>query len=138
MTWLAILRLIGGWHALAFLSVAVAALAWGGVQAWRLNTRTDELAVQTRLAEAGVAVNATNVQTIATLRQANADFAKAADERTQAALDSAAAVASERDALAAELERRRTAREKVYETDPSAAEWGRARVPDGVLRGLRN
>lgn len=137
MTWLAILKLVGGWRAAVFLAVAVAALAFAGIQTHRLDTRTTELAAAVQARDVAVALNATNVQTIETLKKANADFAKAADERTKAAEESAAAVASERDALAAELDRRRTARENLYETDPSAAEWGRARVPDGVLRGLR-
>ena len=81
--------------------------------------------------------NESNVEAIARLVAANLELAEGRAVDQKAAAGAVAKVAKERDALAAELEKRRKSRGEVYERDPSAAAWGRERVPAGILAGLR-
>lgn len=137
MTLAAIISLLGGWRAAVFAAVAALALAAVGVQSWRLDSAQDERDAWRVAANGALGANRKNEETIGKLRDANAAWAKAARVRNDKATKAVAAVASERDALAAELERRRKQRGQVYERDQDAAAWGRAVVPDSVVRGLR-
>lgn len=129
--------LLGGWRASAFAAgLAICAAGWG-VQSWRLSSAHKERDAARQTAELSVALNATNVHTIDTLRRANGQWASIHAESEQKAALALAAVARERDALRAEIEKRRAQREHVYETDQSAAAWGRTAVPRAVADSLR-
>ena len=71
------------------------------------------------------------------LQKINRELAEGREADQEAAAIAVADLRSERDALAKELERRRTDRGVIYERDESAAAWARARVPDLVARSLR-
>lgn len=81
--------------------------------------------------------NESNAEAIARLVAANLELAEGRAVDQEAAAGAVAKVEQERDALAAELEKRRKSRGEVYERDPSAAAWGREPVPAGILAGLR-
>lgn len=81
--------------------------------------------------------NESNVEAIARLVAANLELAEGRAVDQEAAAGAVAKVAKERDALAAELEKRRKNRGQVYDQDPTAAAWARERVPAGILAGLR-
>lgn len=140
----AIVQLIGGWRATAFLALAVALGATMLVQSHRLEAAQAEIVERdTEISgfKAAIATyqgaQETNLGTIKELRAANEEWATAADARTNRANQAIAAVAAERDALAAELDESRRARKGIYENDPTAASWGRARVPSRIADGLR-
>ncbi len=81
--------------------------------------------------------NAAAVDVIDRLQKVNRELAEGREADQEAAAIAVAELASERDALARELDRRRTDRGVIYERDESAAAWARARVPDLVARSLR-
>ena len=82
--------------------------------------------------------NAAAVDVIDRLQKVNRELAEGREADQEAAAIAVAELASERDALARELDRRRTDRGVIYERDESAAAWARARVPDAVARSLRD
>lgn len=81
--------------------------------------------------------NAAAVDVIDRLQKVNRELAEGREADQEAAAIAVAELASERDALARELDRRRNDRGVIYERDESAAAWARARVPDLVARSLR-
>lgn len=81
--------------------------------------------------------NAAAVDVIDRLQKVNRELAEGRAADQEAAAIAVAELASERDALARELDRRRTDRGVIYERDESAAAWARARVPDAVADSLR-
>ena len=81
--------------------------------------------------------NAAAVDVIDRLQKVNRELAEGRFADQEAAAIAVAELASERDALARELDRRRNDRGVIYERDESAAAWARARVPDAVARSLR-
>ena len=76
-------------------------------------------------------------QVIGQLAKVNRELAEGREADQEAAAIAVAELRRDRDALAKELERRRTDRGVIYERDPSAAAWAAARVPDLVARSLR-
>lgn len=101
-------------------------------------SRDGEVAASEKRAGEAVAVNATNGQTIDKLQQVNADWANKNAADVAAGKLAVAAVERERDALQAEVDKRRADRNRLYDNDKAAAAWGRAAVPDSVARGLRD
>ena len=81
--------------------------------------------------------NAAAVDVIDRLQKVNRKLAEGREADQEAAAIAVAELASERDALRKELDRRRNDRGVIYERDPSAAAWAAARVPDLVARSLR-
>ena len=81
--------------------------------------------------------NAAAVDVIDRLQKVNRELAEGREADQEAAAIAVAELASERDALARELDRRRNDRGVIYERDESAAAWARARVPDAVADSLR-
>lgn len=81
--------------------------------------------------------NAAAVDVIDRLQKVNRELAEGREADQEAAAIAVAELRRDRDALAKELERRRTDRGVIYERDESAAAWARARVPDLVARSLR-
>lgn len=81
--------------------------------------------------------NAAAVDVIDRLQKVNRELAEGREADQEAAAIAVAELASERDALARELDRRRNDRGVLYDRDPSAAAWAAARVPDAVARSLR-
>lgn len=134
----AIVAFLGGWRAAAFAVVAVALAATLWVQSSRLSNAQSEIAGLNAAVATYAGAQTTNLATIDDLREANRRWAAAADARSKRADEAVAAVAAERDALAAELERIRRARRDVYEADPNAASWGRTVVPRVVADQLRH
>jgi type IV secretory pathway TrbL component len=139
--WLAagqgMLKILGGWRAAIFFAIAVAFGATLAVQSARLSSRTAERDTLQAQAATWQQANASNVQAIDDLKRANARWSSLAkDGQTQAA-KAVAAVASERDALAKELDNSRRARSELYRENPDAAAWGRTAVPDSLSRQLR-
>lgn len=130
--------LLGGWRATAFAAGLVIATAGWGIQSWRLDSAHKERDAARQTADVSVALNATNVETIRKLKDANAIWAAANAADKAAGREAVAAVERERDALQAELEKRRAQREKLYAHDTNAAAWGRAVVPNSVVRSLRD
>lgn len=140
----AIVQLIGGWRATAFLALAVAFGATVMVQSSRLEAaqakiveRDNEISGFKAAIATYQGAQETNLGAIKTLRAANEAWSTAADARNQRADDAVAAVAAERDALAAELDESRRARKGIYDRDRDAAEWGRAVVPARIADDLR-
>ena len=139
-----IVTFLGGWRAAIFLALAVAFGATVMVQSHRLEAaqativeRDTEISGFKTAIDTYQGAQETNLGTIKELRAANEAWATAADARTNRANQAVAAIAAERDALAVELDKSRRARRDIYENDPTAAAWGRARVPDRVVAGLR-
>ncbi len=137
MTAAAILELIGGIRAALFLSLAIVFGAGWGIRTHRLGNAQDDLALARQTAETAVASNATLRQTIGTLQAANAEWATKNAADLAAGREAVAAVERERDALQAEVDKRRADRNRLYDNDKTAAAWGRAAVPDAVARSLR-
>lgn len=81
--------------------------------------------------------NAAAVDVIDRLQKVNRELAEGREADQEAAAIAVAELASERDALARELDRRRNDRGVLYDRDPTAAAWAAARVPDAVARSLR-
>jgi hypothetical protein len=133
----AIIELVGGLRAALFLSLAVVLGASWGVQSWRLDNARDGLQAARQTADAAVALNATLRQTVGTLQDANAAWAAKNAADLAAGREAVAAVERERDALQTEVDKRRADRNRLYDTDQSAAAWGRTIVPAGVAAGLR-
>jgi hypothetical protein len=77
------------------------------------------------------------VALVRTLQETNRELAEGRAADQEAAAIAVAELRRDRDALAKELERRRTDRGVIYERDESAAAWAAARVPDAVARSLR-
>lgn len=71
------------------------------------------------------------------IQKINRELAEGRAADQEAAAIAVAELASERDALARELGRRRTDRGVIYERDESAGAWAAARVPDAVADSLR-
>jgi hypothetical protein len=107
-----------------------------GKQAGRAEMSAKLANVESALALAR-ADNESNQDAIARLVKANLELAEGRAVDQEAAREAVAQAERERDALAADLAKRRKERGEVYDRDPSAAAWGRERVPDGILAGLR-
>lgn len=137
MTGAALLELIGGLRAAAFLALALLCGAGWGIQTHRLDNARADLASARQTADAAVAFNATLRQTIDELQRANEAWASKHAADLAAGAQAVAAVERERDALQAELRKRRADRETEYGRDPTAATWGRTVVPAGVAGSLR-
>lgn len=137
MTGAAIIELFGGIRAIVFAAVAFVLFVVAGVQSWRLDLRTDERDDLQKQVALWDAANASNLQAISDLKLANKAWSDLADQRKNEAAEAVKSVARERDALAAELERRRRERGQIYAQDPDAAAWGRTRVPARIRDQLR-
>lgn len=131
------LALVGGVRAAIFLALSVAFGATAVVQSIRLDSAQADRDKWQAAANTSLEANRTNQQTIADLQEANRRWAALLATRAEDSAAAVAAVERERDALADEVKRRRAERETLYGKDQSAAEWGRTRVPDSVLRELR-
>jgi len=147
IAWAAVRALGGGvwrflrslpWQVWLGLGLLAAGLLYGQARfSAGAESRQGEVDAARRTAAAAVASNATLMQSVKTLQAANDAWAEkyAADK---AASDRAVAAAErERDALQAELTKRRADRDKLYANDANAAAWGRTTVPDAVARSLR-
>ncbi len=147
MTWLAVKAFLGG--AFRFLrsvplwvwvvaAIALAAFLYGEKRYDDgAASRDGEVASARQTAAAAVASNATLRQTMGTLQRANAEWASKNAADLAAGREAVAAVERERDALQAEVDKRRADRNRLYDTDQSAAAWGRTVVPSAVAAGLR-
>lgn len=133
----AAVNLLGGVRATIFAILGVALGATAVVQSYRLSQRTDQRdGLQAQVTTCAQA-NASNVDTISTLQHSNDAWAGLAADRQRKAADAVAAVARERDALAAELDAQRRARGELYRENADAAAWSRVAVPAGVADLLR-
>lgn len=143
--WLAAKEIAGrvparAWLGLAFVVIGLIGLAWtyyAGKSEARQESAAKIAVLESSLALARAA-NESNVETIAALTKANHELAEGRAVDREAAAVAVAKVAQERDALAADLERRRKDRGTIYEREPPAAAWAAARVPDFVVRSLRD
>jgi hypothetical protein len=143
--WLAAKEIAGrvparAWLGLAFVVAGLIGLAWtyySGKAEARQESAAKIAILESSLALAKAA-NESNVETIRVLTAANSELAEGRIADREAAAVAVAKVAKERDALAADLERRRNDRGKIYERDPSAAAWAAVRVPASVAAGLRD
>jgi predicted negative regulator of RcsB-dependent stress response len=143
--WLAAKEIAGrvparAWLGLAFVVAGLIGLAWT-YYSGKAEAR-EEAAAQIANLESALALaraaNESNVETIRVLTEKNHELAEGRAADREAAAVAVAKVAKERDALAADLERRRKDRGNIYERDPPAAAWAAARVPDSVVRSLRD
>lgn len=138
---LALLRRVPAevWIGLLLLG-AVTVWTWrwydAGQDAGRAEAAQEIAKLEARVAELESA-NAAARQVIAQLAKVNRELAEGRAADQEAAASAVAQLTSERDALARDLERRRTDRGVIYEQDQSAAAWARARVPDAVAHSLR-
>lgn len=123
---------------LALLAAVVAASGLYAVgRAHEARDHAGELsALQERL-DAALDANATNLEAIARLTAANTAWAAQAEAKDREAAAAIAALAGERDRLADELERRRQARQRIYDHDQDAAAWARQPVPAVLADRLR-
>lgn len=119
--------------AVAFFAVA---LGWAYGEG-RLSRAAEVRQLQTQVLDLESA-NASAQQVIAQLSRINRELAEGRAADQKAAAEAVAELRRHRDALAKELERRRTDRGVIYERDPSAGAWASARVPDAVARSLRD
>lgn len=141
MTWIAVrafLRRVPGevWAVLLMLAAGLLLAVWAyGAGA---ASRAQEIGrLDQQLAEVRAA-NRDNQATITRLQEVNRELAEGRAADREAAARAVAEVASERDALAADLERRRADRGVIYREDPTADAWARARVPAAVADRLRD
>ena len=123
------------WYALAAAGLLWAAYAW--VYGRGADSRQAEVDQLLGKIVAADNANAANLATITQLQAANKAWANAAAEKDKKAAEAVEQVARERDALAAELNRRRNYRESIYERDQDAAAWSRQRVPAALVEQLR-
>lgn len=137
MTWLAIVNLLGGWRATIFAALCVALGATTLLQSMRLNSAQDRAGTLDIAVTNYRAAQTTNLQTIDDLREANQTWARKCALNPAAASEAAAATEQASGALPADDQRRESERESAYVVDPSAAAWGRVRVPAGLLGRLR-
>lgn len=148
ITWLAV-KAAGGavwrflrsvpWWVWLVAAVMLAAFLYGEAR-FRAGeaSRQPEVDAADHRAAVAVASNATLVDTVRKLQQANADWASKNAADVAAGKLAVAAVERERDALQTEVDKRRADRNRLYDNDKAAAAWGRAAVPDSVARGLRD
>lgn len=101
-------------------------------------SREQEVNLWRTAAQAATEANRANQKTIAGLREANAAWAATCTLDQNASGEAVSTVEANRDALPADDNRRQQERGRTYETEPSAAEWSRTRVPESVARRLRN
>ena len=132
MTAAALLRWLG-WRGV----VAVLALIAMTFCAWRWNANADTVSRLKAEALQWEQANRDNVKAIDALRDANKAWSTLADKRKAAAEIAVAAVAAERDRLAAELQSRQSSRRVIIVSDRDAASWGRAVVPAAVADSVR-
>jgi len=147
ITWAAV-KLAGGavWRALRGVpwwlwlaaAIALAAFLYGEKRfANGAASRDAEVEAADKRAAQAVALSATLRQTVGTLQAANQKWAEKNAADLAAGAEAVAAVERERDALQAEVDKRRADRKTEYGRDPNAAAWGRTVVPSGVATGLR-
>ncbi|MDQ8050707.1 hypothetical protein [Luteibacter sp.] len=148
ITWLAV-KAAGGavwrflrsipWWAWLVAAALLAAFLYGEVRfrAGEASRQPDVDAADHRAAVA-VASNATLVDTVRKLQQANADWASKNAADVAAGKLAVAAVERERDALQTEIRKRRADRNRLYDHDQAAAAWGRTAVPSAVVRSLQD
>lgn len=137
MTLSAVIALLGGVRAAVFAAIALAMLVVSGVQTWRVDAKAGRIALLEAQALNWEQANRDNLQAIADLRKANQAWAGVADARKKQAAKAVETVAAERDALAAELQKRRHDRGIIYRENPDAAAWGRMPVPSRIADQLR-
>ena len=123
------------WYVLALLVALWIGYAWAFHRG--AASRDDEVSKWRTAAQAGVDANTSNQNTIRELREANAAWAATCTLDTNASGEAAETVEANRDALPRDDQRRQQEREKTYDRDPSAAEWGRTVVPAAVADRLR-
>lgn len=87
--------------------------------------------------DTAIAANKTLAETVGRLQSANRELAEGRRADQVAAAEAAAALENYRRQVAGELAAARSDRSRIYETDPSAAAWSRARVPDAIADRLR-
>ena len=134
---------LGGIRATVFAAVAAAALAFAGVQSWRLRTARADVADANAATAAVRAENAalrgaaaSAAITIRNLRDANAELADAARADIAEAERAAAAVERERDRLRGELQAERVRRAEIYRENEDAKRWAETLVPVAVVDRL--
>lgn len=137
MTGAALIGLLGGVRATVFAAIALILLVVLGVQTWRASEKQERVDLLEAQALNWEQANRDNLQAIADLRKANQAWAGVADARKKQAAKAVETVAAERDALAAELQKRRHDRGIIYRENPDAAAWGRMPVPSRVADQLR-
>jgi NAD-specific glutamate dehydrogenase len=123
--WYALILLLAAWWAIDYVFDRGAA------------SRDPEIANLQTMLETERAANASNIDTIEKLVAENQAWAAAAKTQQETADKAIAAVAGQRDALAAELAERRRDRGKIYATDQDAAAWARQPVPRALADQLR-
>ena len=138
---LAILRRIPAevWAGLLMAAALAVGIWWiydTGHDAGRAESAQEIDELEARVAELESANEAAR-GVIKQLQDTNRELAEGREADQEAAAIAVAELRRDRDALAKELERRRTDRGVIYERDESAAAWARARVPDLVARSLR-
>lgn len=123
------------WYALIL--AVVAWWAYDAVYDRGAASRDTEVAALHAQIEAARAAEKSNLAAIDKLVAENRAWAAAAQVQQEKAAAAVAAVAQERDALARELAQRRHDRGIIYERNPDAAAWARARMPAAVADQLR-
>jgi len=138
-----LVALLGGIRGTVFAAVAVAALAFCGVQSARLQSARDTIAVRdTTIADLRAetatlrGANHSNAATIHNLRAANAELADAARADQAEAERVAARLETERDRLQGELLAERKRRAEIYQGDDYAKRWAETAVPAAVADRL--
>jgi hypothetical protein len=138
-----LVALLGGIRGTVFAAVAVAALAFCGVQSARLQSARDTIAVRdTTIADLRAetatlrGANHSNSATIHNLRAANAELADAARADQAEAERVAARLERERDRLHGELLVERKRRADIYQGDDYAKRWAETAVPAAVADRL--
>lgn len=132
-----IVRLLGGWRATIFAGLCVALGATTLIQSVRLSIAQAEVGKFASAVATYEGAQKTNLQTIDDLRETNQAWARKCAFDPTAAEEAASATEQASGALPADDQRRESERVDVYEADPSAAAWGRVRVPVGVAGRLR-
>ena len=133
--------LLGGVPRWVWQVIAAALLAWLAYS-WAYGrgaaSRDAEVGQWRTAAQAGLAANTTNQNTIRELRKANLEWAERCTFDQTASGKDANTVEANRDALPRDDQRRQEERETmIYDRDQSAAEWARAVVPAAVADRLR-
>lgn len=134
----AIVALLGGVRATVFLAASLILLAIVGVMSHQLANRDADIVILQTSVDDAAKVNKGNLDAVAALQQANADFAA----QCQIDKDKLAATlkqASEREAnITEQNETLKSKMAEVYRANPAADAWRRNVVPDAVIDGLRN
>lgn len=133
-----IVALLGGVRATVFLVASLILLAIVGVQNHEIGSRDEKITTLQASVDDAAKVNKGNLDAMAALQQANADFA-AQCQIDKDKLSATLKQASEREAnITEQNETLKSKMAEVYRANPAADAWRRNAVPDAVIDGLRN